>query len=246
MDKKIISALQKWNTPAVYNGWEAVSDHSRLTCFNKERVTQFTQDKGIMVGKAVTVVIEPSNESHTKIENAWNAYREYVSSIEGPKIVMVQDLDSPNICGAFWGEVNTNIHLSLGCIGTITDGGIRDIDEIRATPFNVIGRQLCVGHAYSYPVRWGCEIEVFKTPVSSGQLIHADQHGFLAIPTEDEDNLLEAVEFLDALERSTVIPAAVESRGNSYQNIVEKIASADLEFQRQYSKHFASKRSKTL
>ena len=44
----------------------------------------------------------------------------------GPKIVVVQDLDKPRVIGSFWGEVNSNIHRALGCVGTITDGAIRD------------------------------------------------------------------------------------------------------------------------
>ncbi len=42
--------------------------------------------------------------------------------------------------------------------------------------------RLCVSHAYSTPVRWGCEVEVFGRQIQPGQLIHADKHGFLAIP----------------------------------------------------------------
>ena len=243
MDESVVHLLQEWNTPAVYNGWEAVSRHSRLTCFNRDPVTQFTPQRGTMAGYAVTVVIEPSNEQHTEHEGAWDAYRNYVASIDGPKVVVVQDLDKPQVYGAFWGEVNTNIHLSLGCVGTITDGGIRDIDEIRATPFNAMGKALCVGHAWSYPVRWGCTVEVFGCPVSSGQLIHADQHGFLVIPEEDQTDLLESISFLDALERSTVIPAAVETRGRPYREVVERLTAADDSFRTQYSKRFSDERT---
>ncbi|MDC7244474.1 MAG: RraA family protein [Sphaerochaetaceae bacterium] len=246
MEEKVLSALQKWNTPTVYNGWEAVTKHSRLSCFNKAPVTQFTPEKGPMAGYAVTVVIEPGEKSHTKNLNAWDEYRKYVTSIKGPKIVVVQDLDSPNIAGAFWGEVNTNIHLSLGCVGTITDGGLRDIDEIRSTPFNAVGKALCVGHAYSYPVRWGCDVEVFGTTVHPGQLVHCDQHGFLAIPPEDQDKLLEAVEYLDFLERSTVIAAALGSRGKESEQVLNEVSRADREYRCQYSERFVSKTSDTL
>ncbi|MCF7945091.1 MAG: RraA family protein [Spirochaetia bacterium] len=227
--------LQRWNTPAVYNGWEAVTDHPRTSCFNLDPVSQFTPKQGIMAGRAVTVVIEPGNPEHPKQNmDAWNEYRAYIASIEGPKIVVVQDLDSPKALGAFWGEVNTNIHLALGCVGTITDGAVRDIDEIRETGFNVLARRLCVGHAWSYPVRWNCSVSAFGCPIEPGQLLHADQHGFLAIPKEDEEALLHAAEFLDSLENETVIAAAKQSRGKSMEAILASIARADNEFGKFY------------
>jgi regulator of RNase E activity RraA len=77
-----------------------------------------------------------------------------VASAPGPKIVVVQDLDKPRVIGAFWGEVNSNVHLALGAVGTITDGAIRDLDEMNSAGFKALARRLCVGHAYSTPVRW--------------------------------------------------------------------------------------------
>ena len=80
---------------------------------------------------AITVVCEPSNAAHPKQNpQAWSEYRRYVASISGPKVVVVQDLDKPHVIGAFWGEVNSNMHRALGCTGTITDGAIRDLEEM--------------------------------------------------------------------------------------------------------------------
>jgi len=154
-------------------------------------------------------VIEPGNPQHPKTNpQGWSQYREYVASVPGPKIVIVQDLDKPAVLGSFWGEVNANTHHALGCVGTITDGAIRDLDEMTNAGFKAIARQLCVGHAYNFPIRWGCEVEVFGRKIQPGQLIHADKHGFLAIPKEDEAGLLEAAKFMDTNECNTTIAAA--------------------------------------
>jgi regulator of RNase E activity RraA len=76
--------------------------------------------------------------------------------------------------GAFWGEVNSNIHKALGCVGTIIDGAIRDVDEMNNAGFKALAKGMCVGHAYSCPVRWNCSVEVFGRKIEPGQLIHAD------------------------------------------------------------------------
>lgn len=174
--------LKRWNTPTIYNGWEQITSHDTARDgFNLEPTTDYMPQMGPMVGYAVTVVQEASNPAHRKL-NAWSEYRRYVASVPGPKIVVVQDLDKPRVFGAFWGEVNSSVHRALGCVGTVIDGAIRDVDEMTGVGFKAIARCLCVGHAHSYPVCWNCEVEVFGRRVAPGQLIHADKHGFLVIP----------------------------------------------------------------
>ncbi len=223
--------LKRWNTPTIYNGWEQLTKHNAARdAFNLEETRDFMPQMGPMVGWAVTVVIEPSNATHKQNANAWADYRRYVASVEGPKIVVVQDLDKPNVIGAFWGEVNCNVHKALGCVGTITDGGIRDLDEMNNAGFKALARRLCVGHAHSTPVRWNVEVEVFGRKIQPGQLIHADKHGFLAIPFGEEPGLLDAARFMDSNECETLIPAARSSTGCSTDEIIEKLAKAGAEF----------------
>lgn len=196
-----------------------------------EETRDFMPQMGPMVGYAVTVVFKPSNKEHPDNNpDAWSDYRKYIASIAGPKIVVVQDLDKPNVIGAFWGEVNSNIHKSLGCIGTITDGAIRDVDEMTNAGFKAIAKRFCVGHAYSTPVRWGCEVEVFGTKVKPGQLIHADKHGFMVIPEGDESRLVEAAAFMDANECNTIIQAARSTSGRTVEEIQEAINAAGKAF----------------
>lgn len=186
---------------------------------------------GPMVGYAVTVIVQPGNPQHIqKNPHAWSEYREYIASLPGPKIVVVQDLDRPNTYGAFWGEVNSNIHRSLGCVGTITDGAIRDVDEMTNAGFKALARRMCVGHAYSTPVRWSCEVEVFGTKVQPGQLIHADKHGFLVIPEKDFGGIVEAAAFMDANECNTIIPAARNTFGQKTVDILKNINAAGAAF----------------
>ena len=218
-----ILELKRWNTPTIYNGWEQVTKcDSAKDAFNLEPPIDFMPQMGPMVGYAVTVVCEPSNVQH-KIDNpdaAMQCYR-YIASMPGPKIVVVQDLDKPETYGSHWGEVNSNRHKSLGCVGTITDGSVRDVDEMTNAGFKALARRMCVGHAHAHPVRWGCEVEVFGRKVLPGQLIHADKHGFLAIPFGDEKNLLDAAKFMDSNECQSVIKTARNTTGKTMEEILE-------------------------
>jgi regulator of RNase E activity RraA len=215
--------LKRWNTPTIYNGWEQITRHdASKDGFNIEETRDFMPQMGPMIGYAVTVVCEPSNRRHPQDNpNAWSQYRAYVAGVPGPKVVVVQDLDKPRVIGAFWGEVNSSAHRALGCVGTIVDGAIRDLDEMNNVGFKALARRLCVGHAFSTPVRWGCEVEVFGRMIRPGQLIHADKHGFLAVPPEDELRLLEAARFMDNNECQTMIAAARDTAGKSMHDILQ-------------------------
>ena len=224
-----LSELKKWNTPTVFNGWEQITSKDMATeCFNLEPCHDFMPEMGSMIGYAVTVKIEPSNPEHKeKNNNAWFEFRSYLASVDGPKIVVVQDMDKPQTYGAFWGEVNSTISKTLGCVGTITDGAIRDVDEMRRVGFKAIARRMCVGHAHNCPVSWNHDVEVFGVTVKPGQLIHADKHGFLIIPNEDQlPALLEAVKFADDIERSTQIDAALKSAGKPAERILANLVQA--------------------
>ncbi len=234
--------LKRWNTPTVYNGWEQITSHD-VTCsaWNEEETRDFMPQMGPMVGRAVTLVIEPSNASHKARADAWDAYRAYVAAASGPTIVVVQDLDKPRTVGSFWGEVNANVHRALGCVGTITDGAIRDLDEMTNAGFKAIARRLCVGHAHVVPLRWGEAVTVFGRRIEPGQLIHADKHGFLAIPPEDEPRLLEAATFMDANECNTIITAARGSAGQNREATLASLSDASRRFGDAARERFARK-----
>lgn len=235
--------LKRWNTPTVYNGWEQITRHNAARdAFNLEPTRDFMPQMGPMAGYAVTVVCQPGNERHHKKNpNAWSEYRHYVASIPGPKVVVVQDLDKPCAYGAFWGEVTANFHRALGCVGTIIDGAIRDTDEMTAAGFKALARTTCVGHAFSCPVRWDCEVEVFGRKINPGQLIHADKHGFLAVPIGEEEHLLEAAKFMDANECRTLIAAARDVIGRTPDEICKALDRAGQQFQQAANRRFGRK-----
>ena len=234
MDSPLLHAellqLKRWNTPTIYNGWEQITKHNAAAdAFNLEVTNDFMPQMGPMIGYATTLVVEMSNKAH-KNAKAWEDYRTYLATIPGPNIAVVQDLDKPNFVGSFWGEVNSNTHRALGCIGTITDGCIRDVDEMTNAGFKALATRLCVGHAHSCPVRWNCEVEGFGRKIQPGQLIHADKHGFLAIPKGEEKHLLKAALFMDRNECETVIAAARSGTGLTKEQLLAQLKKASRQF----------------
>lgn len=228
----VLLELCRWNTPTIYNGWEQITGRNaaREGC-NVEETRDFMPQMGPMCGYAVTLVIEPTNKVHKQgAAEKWSAYRRYIAQQPGPKIVVVEDRDRPKGQASFWGEVNANTHRALGCVGTITDGAIRDLTEMTNAGFKALARRLCVGHAHATPVQWGVPVEVFGRKVEPDQLIHADRHGFLVIDAADEQRLLEAAVYMDANECQTVISAARSSAGKSMEQILREMDEASARF----------------
>lgn len=231
MSQRILShgqllQLKRLNTPTVSNGWELITDRDTAReCFNLQETVDFMPQMGPMVGYAVTVQIELSDPNHDRRVEHWMDYFRYVSEIPGPKIVVVQDLDKPTVIGSFWGEVSANTLKALGCVGTITDGAVRDLDGMTNAGFKAIARRLAVGHGHPSPIRWGCKVEVFGASVEPGQLIHADKHGFLVVPDEDQAQLVEAAEYFENSEFLTKLFSLRDCCGKTKEQVLATIKS---------------------
>ncbi len=223
--------LKRWNTPTIANALEQISRADPLVIVNQDETRDFMPEMGPMMGYAMTVVIS-GGDPRPKREQSDNftRYREYLASRPGPKIVVVQDLDQPRCHGSIWGEVGANHARALGCVGTITDGAVRDLDEMRSAGFKALARRLAVSHAHCWPLRWGCEVEVFGTVIKPGQLIHADKHGFILIPADAQRKLLGAARFMDDNECDTVIAAGSDCAGRTTAELLDSMKRAGAAF----------------
>ncbi len=99
--------LKRWNTPTISNAIEPITRSDRLGLTNLDETRDFMPEMGPMIGYAMTVVIS-GGDPRPKAEQPDNfiRYREYLASLPGPKIVVVQDLDRPRCHGSIWGEVD--------------------------------------------------------------------------------------------------------------------------------------------
>jgi len=159
---------------------------------------------GPLVGHAVTAVIraEPQPlEGHRSSTFGW---WDYVLSIPAPRVIVVHDLDEPRGQGAQWGEVQANIHKALGAVGTITDGSVRDLDEVRALGFQFAAAHVSVSHAYVHMVDFGLPVKLGGLWVKPGDLIHCDQHGAVTIPPDLVPKVADAVRRVEADERKII------------------------------------------
>jgi len=91
--------------------------------------------------------------------------------------------------GAFIGEVNANILLALGCLGLMTNGSVRDVDQVALTRFQMFAGSVSVSHAYAHIFDFGGTVELGGMKVRPGDLVHGDRHGVQTVPLEIADKV---------------------------------------------------------
>ncbi|OGL07337.1 MAG: hypothetical protein A3F92_04350 [Candidatus Rokubacteria bacterium RIFCSPLOWO2_12_FULL_71_22] len=200
----MIESLRKITSPSVANAIETFNVRPRNQGFMSSEIRTLFPELGPLVGYAVTALIraEPAPlQDHRASTFAW---WDYVLTIPAPRVIVVHDLDEPRGQGAQWGEVQANLHRALGCAGTVTDGSVRDLDEVRALGFQFAAAHVSVSHAYVHMVDFGLPVKVGGLWVKPGDLIHADQHGVVTIPPEIAARIPEAVGKVEADERKII------------------------------------------
>jgi regulator of RNase E activity RraA len=77
-----------------------------------------------------------------------------------------------------------NILRTLGCIGVVTNGAVRNIPVAEKAGFHLFAGSVSVSHAYIHIVEFGTPVEIGSLKISSGNLLHGDLHGVQSIPLD--------------------------------------------------------------
>jgi regulator of RNase E activity RraA len=204
--------LRSIDTPTVCNLIEIVAAERRGSGFTVAHLHCPFPDLAPMVGFAKTVTIRARDAvSGPSYMQKRMDYLDYVGVAPQPSVVLIQDLDEPAGYGAFWGEVQTNVHKALGCLGTVTNGSVRDIPAV-ALDFQMLAGSVGPSHAYVHVVDFGIPVTIHGMAAKSGDLIHADRHGAVVVPVDKIDAMQGALDGLMKQE-ARIIAAAKSGQG---------------------------------
>jgi regulator of RNase E activity RraA len=195
-----LEALRRYNTPTISNAIETFNVRKRNVGFLPHTIRCMFPEMAPIVGYAVTAQTRAEYSAEPSPDILSDYFR-YVAAAPGPKIAVGEDLDNPPGLGAQFGEVTAAIHKKLGCVGHITSGCPRDLDEVRALGFQLFGLNPCVSHAYVRLVDFGEPVTIAGVLIRPGDLLHADKHGVCIIPLEVAAKLAEACAEVERLEK---------------------------------------------
>jgi 4-hydroxy-4-methyl-2-oxoglutarate aldolase len=189
MTKQLAPALlepyRRLSTCVVASAIETFQVRLSNTGFANSSVRCMFPSRPPVVGYAATARIRTSSppmEGHGYYFRTewWND----IVRIPAPRIIVVEDLDSPPGLGAFIGEVHASILQALGCVSLVTNGSVRDLPEIRASGFQLFAGNVSVSHGYAHVFDFGGTVQVGGLKVSPGDLVQGDVHGVQTIPLE--------------------------------------------------------------
>jgi len=182
----VLAQLRALDTPTICNALEVVAPERRGFGYTTKPFFAPRPHLEPIVGYARTGTMRAQTSPTADADEMTRirlAYYAHIGEGPGPTITVIEDLDEIAGYGAWWGEVNTNIHQGLGSLGVITNGSVRDLDD-SAEGFQLLAGMAGPSHAWVRIEEFNVPVEVHGMRVEPGDLIHADQHGAVVIPVD--------------------------------------------------------------
>jgi regulator of RNase E activity RraA len=224
--QELFVELRKFDTPTIANALEIAQGRRSIGGFTRQTLIAASPKLPPIVGYAKTVRIRCSTPYDPAVRRRNQlAYYEYLAQAPQPTVAIVQDIDEQPGIGAFWGEVNTNVHWGLGCVGAVTDGSMRDLAMMHPQ-FQCLAATLAPSHAWVQVIDFGGPVEVLGMNVANGDVVHADLHGAIVIPHEALDKRPAAIDLM--ARREKVILAATRQPGFGIAALRDALAASDL------------------
>ena len=191
LTKEQLEELRQFDTPTVWNALEGYKLRPNTTGFSYPGLLLRTPQDKPMVGYAVTAKVSGNTPPTAEQKDMMFAFFEDVRNSDAPSAAVVEDIDERPI-GSFWGEVQATTFKALGAVGTLTHGGVRDLNEVGPLGFYFFSTDIMVARAESHLVDHNCAVHICGMEVNPGDLIHADCHGAVTIPAEVAPTLADA------------------------------------------------------
>ena len=214
-----IEALRDIDTPTICNLLEMVVPERRGYGYTVQHLHCLYPGMRPILGFAKTATMrakDPSRWTEAEYRTIRAEYLDYLADGDVPKISVVQDIDERPGYGAFFGEVFSAVHKALGCCGVVTNGSVRDIDQL-APEFQALAGLVAPSHAFVHVAQWACEVNVMGMVVQDGDLVHADRHGAVVVPLSAVRGVLDSLDLM--VRREAVILESARRPGATVDDI---------------------------
>jgi len=197
----IIEFLKSVDSPTLSNAVEKLQIRPRDQGFTPLQVRCLFPELGRLCGYAITAQVETVTQLHSTEERTFLELLKAVEDSPKPAVVAFQEIGGHGDYAAHCGEVMATAFTRLGAVGLVTDGGVRDVPEVRALRFHYFARGTVASHAHFKIVRVGLPIQILGLEIQPGDLLHGDENGLINIPAAALENIERAVEQVRTRER---------------------------------------------
>ena len=185
-----ISALRRIDSPTISNAIETFKVRPRVVGYVGYDIHCIFPELPPTVGYAVTCTVDSTTEGLQGI--GFQKLYELLANAPKPAIVVMQDVGTDRVHSCHAGEIMSTTMKRLGAVGILTDGGLRDVKEVRALGnFQYFCAGLVVSHGNPICVSVGDEVTISGMRVCMGDLLHGDINGVVSIPAECAEQVAE-------------------------------------------------------
>lgn len=179
-----LARLRAFDTPTICNLIELFEVRPRNTGYMDQRIQAAFPEMPPTVGFAATATVRAAAPPRAGASYASLAEQvERFAELDGPAIVVFQDLDDPSAAATF-GEVMCSTYQAFGAAGLITSGTGRDLDQVRVLDFPVFTNGTVCAHGYTHIPTVQMPVRVGGVTIHPNDLLHGDLNGVTTIPRE--------------------------------------------------------------
>jgi regulator of RNase E activity RraA len=197
---EMITELCKFDTPSVTNVVATYPTHPFcLGLYNPWSENWYTDqtlhcmypDLGPRCGYAVTCVFGLPSPGYTRL-----SFMDVLDALEAmpkPTVLVMQQKFPPEIAGkvGLAGGNMVSAMKSIGCVGLISNGPSRDVDEVRPMKFQYMLTGITPGHGDMAVHSVNAPVSVCGMDVAPGELIHMDENGACKFPADKLELILD-------------------------------------------------------
>lgn len=144
----------------------------------------FPNKREPMVGYAVTAKGDSTTYARRRDPALQFDLWEALEASPNPCVVVIQDAGNNPSKSCHCGDVMGTMIRTLGGIGLVTDGGVRDLPEVEALGLHYFARGPVVAHGTAVIFDAGEPVVIDGVSIQTGDLLHGDVNGLVTIPAE--------------------------------------------------------------
>ncbi len=178
-----LAALRAIDSPTIANAIEEFDVRDRRAGYMDGSIHCIYPDLGEIVGYAFTVTFKNREPGDPPMRQERVRALEHAAAVPAPRILVAHDA-TPEVPAALFGEIMCTLLTRLDFVGVITDGTVRDLNEVRELGLQYFASGAIVSHGQVTVESFATPVTVAGLSVETGDLLHADCNGVVQIPAE--------------------------------------------------------------
>ncbi len=188
-----LQVLASLDTPTICNAIETFGVRGRIEGFLGMDIHCLFPELGTMIGYALTVKVDSTTPEVPGDDEVWREWVRAMDAAPKPIVLVFQDIGPQPRKSAHIGEVMVTIARRLGVTGLITNGGVRDINEVRALGFHYFSAGIVPSHGNPRLLQVNVPVSLDGVKIEPGDLLHGDTNGATTIPLSIAERVADAV-----------------------------------------------------